>query len=184
MISQGYKKDNKEVGSQLSNALKKALSMVKIYMAGLIIQFVRRESQNLVDLELPRESGGVSKNRLLGLRYVSEQLLSDSFDPRSRQTSRWDSWFTFSWKEALSCAICQNVTGRCDQSRFAPRIWDSHRQIQGSFYHHSIWVFGEIWDTLFRFGKAIPYSARNYGIQKVLFLYPDPGVKFFFLWPL
>ena len=45
MMFQGYKNDSKKVGFQQGNALKKALSMVKIYMAGLIIQIVRRESQ-------------------------------------------------------------------------------------------------------------------------------------------
>ena len=80
MISQGYKKVTKKVGFQRSNALKKALSMVKNYVAGLITQFLRRDSRNLADLELPRESGGVSKNRILGVCSVSEQLLSDSFD--------------------------------------------------------------------------------------------------------
>ena len=37
--------------------------MIKKYMAGQFIQFVRWESQKLVDLKLSRENGGVSKIR-------------------------------------------------------------------------------------------------------------------------
>ena len=37
--------------------------MVKKYIAGQFIQFMRWESQKLVDLKLSRENGGVSKIR-------------------------------------------------------------------------------------------------------------------------
>jgi hypothetical protein len=65
MISQGFKKDIKKAGFQQSHALKKALSEAKKVMAGQFIQFVRWESQQLLDVELSSESGGVSKNRTL-----------------------------------------------------------------------------------------------------------------------
>jgi hypothetical protein len=65
MISQGFKKGIKKAGFQQSHALKKALSEAKKVMAGQFIQFVRWESQQLLDAGLSRESGGVSKNHAL-----------------------------------------------------------------------------------------------------------------------
>ena len=59
----GLQGRHKKVGFQRCHALTKALSNVKKYVAGQFVQFMRWESQKLVDLKLSRENGGVSKIR-------------------------------------------------------------------------------------------------------------------------
>ena len=59
----GLQERRKKADFQQCHALTKALSNGKKYIAGQFIQFMRWESQKLVDLKLSRENGGVSKIR-------------------------------------------------------------------------------------------------------------------------
>ena len=74
MTSQGYRKVVKEVCFHHIHAFKKAVSVVKKYMAGQFIYFVRWESQKLVHLELSRENGVVYKNRAIEIAMLKKNF--------------------------------------------------------------------------------------------------------------